>query len=331
MQGLSNWNAVRYDSQQPSAHVESYFLKAHDPKTPRALWLRASIIAPCVRPAHAIAEAWAIVCEQDGSLTVVKESLPVADTRFSKEELLVSIGSFFHLDAETCHGAIQRTDHQIRWDLHHASTAKAWVHSPLPAAIEHAVSASHFASPFPDLRIDGSLSVDGRTIDVSGWQGMQGHHWGRAHPPFMAWGHCNQWEQQVDTVVEAVSIRERLGPILGPLWTLVSVRHAGTEHSFCLPHHGTRTRGELHNRRWFIGAKHGNLRIEADFSAQTDDFAGMYYPNPDGSMTYRLHTMTGFGRVHLDLPGQRPMDLTTRGACFEIGTSKADHGVRMYV
>ena len=73
MQGLSNWNAVRYDSQQPSAHVESYFLKAHDPKTPRALWLRASIIAPCVRPAHAIAEAWAIVCEQDGSLTVVKE------------------------------------------------------------------------------------------------------------------------------------------------------------------------------------------------------------------------------------------------------------------
>ena len=77
-------------------------------------------------------------------------------------------------------------------------------------------------------------------------------------------------------------------------------------------------------------AKHAICELKQIFQHKRA-FCRHVYPNPDGSMTYRLHTMTGFGRVHLDLPGQRPVDLTTRGACFEIGTSKADHGVRMYV
>jgi len=37
MQGLPDWNAVRYDSQKPQGHVESYFVKAND----------AEGVAPC--------------------------------------------------------------------------------------------------------------------------------------------------------------------------------------------------------------------------------------------------------------------------------------------
>jgi hypothetical protein len=331
MQGLPDWNAVRYDAQKPQGHVESYFVKANDAEGRRALWLKATIIASCARPAHAMAEAWAVAFDRHGSHTAVKEAIPFGEASFSRDGLAIDVGRFLHVDPDGSRGAIGRAEHEITWDLHWTHHGEPLVHFPLEAMYTGAFPKSKLVSPFPDLRVEGALTVNGQSLDLSGWRGMQGHNWGRGHADVYAWGHCNHWEQDVDTMVEAVSARVRVGPVLTPLITMVCVRHLGQEFLFTGPRHLMTNRGEVHPRRWFFGAKHRGICIEGDFSAQTDDLVGLYYPNPDGSMTYCLNTKIGHGRLRLELPGQDPVDLTTKSAALELGTKDPAHGVRMYV
>ena len=49
-------NAVRYPGQR--GHVESWFLRANDPKSKRALWLKLTLFAPFEGPT--VAETWFI-------------------------------------------------------------------------------------------------------------------------------------------------------------------------------------------------------------------------------------------------------------------------------
>jgi hypothetical protein len=330
MHGLPDWNAIRYDSEHPRGHVESYFVKANDAEGRRALWLKATIIAPGTRPAHAMAEAWAVVFDRNGAHVAVKEALPLGATSFSKDGFAVQVGEFLRFDSQGTRGAIKRDDHEIAWDLAWTPKGDALVHFPIAAMYTGAFPKSKLVSPFPDLTIQGSLSVDGQKLDVTAWKGMQGHNWGRGHADLYAWGHCNCWDQDVDTVVEAVSARVRVGPVLTPLLTMVCVRHEGREFRLTRPRDLMRNRGEVHPRRWFFGAKDRHVSIEGDFSAQTDDFVGLYYPNPDGSMTYCLNTKIAHGRVRIEISGQEPVDLITKCAALELGTKDPDHGVRMY-
>jgi len=331
MQGRPDWNAIRYDSEQPRGHVESYFVKANDAEGRRALWLKATITASVTRPAHAMAEAWAVAFDRQAGHVAVKESLPLASARFSEEGLAVEVGSFLRFAPGGSHGDIERGEHRISWNLKWQRHGDALVHFPRPGMYTSAFPKSKLVSPYPDLTLDGTITVDGEAWDIQTWQGMQGHNWGRSHADHYAWGHCNQWDQDSDTLVEAVSARVRTGPILTPLITLVCVRHEGREYRLTGPRHLIRNRGELHPRRWFFGARDRNVAIEGDLSAQTDDFVGLYYPNPDGKMTYCLNTKIAHGRIRIEQPGSSPVDLTTRAAALELGTHDAHHGVKMYV
>jgi Tocopherol cyclase len=331
MQGLPDWNAIRYDSERPRGHVESYFVKANDAEGRRALWLKATIIASSTRPAHAMAEAWAVVFDRQGKHVAVKESVPFAAASFSREGLAVDIGKYLRFDSGGTRGGIGRGEHEVSWDLSWKRNGGALVHFPVAKMYSGAFPKSKLVTPYPDLDISGSITVDGQKLDIKSWRGMQGHNWGRGHADLYAWGQCNRWDQDVDTMVEAVSARVRVGPVLTPLITMVCVRHEGKEYRLSRPRHLMRNRGEVHPRRWFFGAKERAIAVEGDFSAQTDDFVGLYYPNPDGQMTYCLNTKIAHGRVRIELPGREPLDLTTHGAALELGTKDASHGVQMYV
>jgi hypothetical protein len=332
MDALPDWNAVRYDPDTSKGHVESYFLKANDARGRRAVWLKATIYASELRPAHAVAEAWAIVFDREGKHVAVKESLPYAQTEFSKAGLDVTIGELLRFEQGATRGPIERGGHKIAWNLEIAAKdGGPLVHFPIAGMYTGPFPKSKLVSPAPSLEVTGSLTVDGHRTKVTGWRGMQGHNWGRGHADLYAWGHCNHWDQQEDLVVEAASARVRVGPVLTPLITLVCVRCQGKEFRLSDPMALLRNRGQLQSRRWFFSARNNEIAVEGDLSAQTADFVGLYYPNPDGVMTYCLNTKIANGRVRVELPGREPIDLTTRAAALEIGTKDPDHGVTMHV
>ncbi len=329
---LPDWNAVRYDPAAAHGHVESYFLKANDPAGRRALWIKATVFATDARPAGAIAEAWAVLFDRDTGHIAVKQSVPWAEASFSREGLGIQIGSLLRLEPGATEGAIDYVDHSVRWELTTAGSEPPLAALPWRSMYTGAFPKIKLVSPQPDLVVHGQLNVDGRQISVEGWRGMQGHNWGRGHAHLYAWGHCNQWDQgDGDLVIEAMSAKVKAGPVTSPMITLVCVRHRGVRYDLTAPMNILRNRGELREGRWRFEARNAQVRVEGEFSAPSTDFVGLYYPNPDGTMTYCLNTKLATGRVRFEVPGRRAMDWITRTAAFEIGTRDPTHGIRMYV
>lgn len=327
-----DWNAVRFDPTRPpkKGHVESYFLKLNDPEGRRALWLKATILQNASCPEGAVAEAWAIAFDRERGHVAVKESVPFSEARFSNTGLDV-VANGLRLSEGSVAGEITHAGRTIAFDLSFTPGAAPLVPFPFEAMYRGRLPSSKFVSPHPDSRFFGSFRADGDEVRVDGWHGMQGHNWGSGHAPLYAWAHCNQWDQGEDFTLEGVSAKTRLGPVLSPLTTLVCVRHRGVRYEFNRLPDLARARGDVSHRRWDFRAESDIGRIEGELYGQTDDFVGLYYPNPDGAMTYCLNTKLAHARVRFEPRGRLPFTLTSRAAALEIGTREPDHGIRMHV
>jgi hypothetical protein len=164
------------------------------------------------------------------------------------------------------------------------------------------------------------------TWNVGDWRAMIGHNWGRGNAALYAWTHCNAWDDADDLVVEAISARLRIGAFMTPIATSAFVRYQGKSYDF-------RTllsnRGTISLRRFECVAESGGARLACELGAETDDFVGLHYPNPSGSMTYCLNSKLAQARLELSLPGGETITATSRAAALEIGTRDKSHGVRM--
>jgi hypothetical protein len=184
-------------------------------------------------------------------------------------------------------------------------------------------------TPHPDSRFEGSYSVAGVTTEVRGWHGMQGRNWGTKHTELYAWSHCNQWDGHDDLVLEGFTGRVKVGPVLAPPLSIVCVRHRGVRYDFNAPLTIVRARGTIELRRWTFSAKSALATVTGELWADTPDFVGLAYENPDGAITYCLNSKIARGRIRLSVRGRPDIEAVTRAAALEIGTKDAAHGVTM--
>jgi hypothetical protein len=345
---MIDWNGVRFDPASPRGHVESHFLKLNDREGRRALWLKATILrrqggrrsrptrsepkASEGGPLHemgeeVVAEAWAVAFDRDLGHAAAKQVVPWANASFAKHALAVRVADVEIAAAHTT-GSIDAGGTRIAWHLAFAGDAAPF--APLPQRLYgDGAGNSKIVSPHPDLRFTGHYTVADRRVDVDGWRGMQGHNWGQRHTHLYGWMHCNVWDGADDLVVEGITARVALGPVLSPPVTLVIATHAGRRHAFTLPGSLVRARGRITPRSWEFRAANAGARISGRFSADTDDFVGLHYENPDRAMTYCLNSKIAVGHVRLEVAGQPALEAHTRAAALEIGTRDPDHGVKM--
>jgi hypothetical protein len=199
--------------------------------------------------------------------------------------------------------------------------------------------------------VSGTVVVNGETWTLDRWPGLVGHNWGRSHAHLYAWAHCNVWDDAGDeigrrarstptlppseVVFEGTSARVRVGRgklgVLAPMTTLLCVRHRGVRYDLNGARDLVRNRGQISPRRWSFSGKNELVSIEGELWGENDDFVGLHYANPDGTMTYCLNSKIAHGRVTIAPRGRAPIVLTTRAAALEIGTRDPNHGIRMYV
>lgn len=330
-------NAVRFDPAARGDHVESYFLKANEPSGERALWVKATIFASAREPSGAVAEGWAIAFDRRGGKprhVAVKHALPFAQASFSRTGLDIGwkLGDeHFSLRPGEARGRIARREGSIAWDLRFEGDARPLFPLPHESMYRGAFPKSKLVTPSPDLRLSGEVTVGGERWEIAGWRGMQGHNWGRGHADLYAWCHVNAWDDEVDFVLEALSGKVRVGPVLTPLVTIACARYRGVSYDFNGPVTIARAHGDVGLRRYGFSAETRHARIEGHLEADTEDMVGLYYPNPDGAMTYCLNSKLARAHVRFEVSGRPPLALRSRTAALEIGTQDADHGVRMYV
>lgn len=328
-------NAPRFDPAARKGHVESWFLKANDAAGERAIWIKATIYAADTEPERPLAEGWFVAFDRRSGATKIvalKLSRPFAEASFRRDGFGVSIGRADERLAWTAgrlDGAFRDRSHAAAFSLAYEGDGAPVAPFPFAAMYAGRFPKQKLLTPMPDARVTGEVTLDGERWELGGWRGMQGHNWGRGHSDRYAWAHVNQWDTPEPVVLEGFSGQVKLGPWTTPLTTIVCVRHRGVAYDFNAPRDLLRATGDVTLRRWDFACEGRHGIVEGSIEASSDEMAGLYYPTPDGAMTYCLNSKLARARVHFQPRGRAPMTLTSRAAALEIGTRDAGHGVRM--
>jgi hypothetical protein len=321
-----DWNATRFETSTRGGHVESFFLKLNDPEGRRALWIKATILA---RVSGApVAEAWAIAFDRAGRHVGAKAVVPFDEARFSRDRLDVRVADLA-ISAGKIEGSVVSGGRRIDVALTFTTTSAPLVLFPSLRMYEGPLPSSKLVSPYPDARFAGHYAVDGERVEVDGWRGMEGHNWGSRHTELYAWAHCNQWEDEDDLIFEGATARVKVGPLLAPPLTVLCVWRRGVRYPFNQPLVLLRSRGSIGQRAWTFHAESRLARVEGELVADTRDFVGLHYENPDGAMTYCLNSKIAAGTLRFAVKGRPEITAHTRAAALEIGTRDPAHGIPM--
>ena len=324
---------------------------------------------PAYERGRTVAEAWAIAFDHTGEEdahagppsyrdgpthklpaprhVAVKQTVPVEEAHLARERpVRLEVASVKY---ETIAGD-ERQRRRLVGEVVHGEARVAFdvtltprdlsplVHFPHPRLYRGAFPKTKLVSPIVDALAEGEVTVVSATgtrrWEVTSWPAMQGHNWGTGHADTYAWAHVNAWNEPEgrEVVLEGFSARVRLGKkLLTPLVTMIAVRHRGVRYEATL-REMLRTRGSIEGlRRWSFSARQADATIEGSLSLRDDDIVGLYYPNPDGEMTYCLNSKIARATLRFCAHDRAPLMLTSDGAALEIGTHDAAHGARMYV
>ena len=364
------WNLTRYQPARVDprrGHLESTFIKLNDPHAARALWVKLTVFAPTSRTSggppyergRTVAEAWAIAFDHTGEEeeppsyrarasiapprprhVAVKQTIPVEDAKLARALPFSLEVAGVHYDGKRLRGEVVHGNARIRFDLSlSVRDAAPLVPFPYASMYQGAFPKTKLVSPIVDALAEGEVEIvaesGNRRWEVAGWPAMQGHNWGTGHADTYAWAHVNAWNEREgrELAFEGFSAEVRLGKhFTTPLVTIVAVRHRGVRYEATGVSELLRARGTLENlRRWTFAARQAGATIEGSISLRDDDVVGLYYPNPDGEMTYCLNSKLASATVRFEPAGGPPLSLRSRATALELGTRNPAHGVRMYV
>jgi hypothetical protein len=311
------------------ALVESYFIKANNPVRREALWVKYTFL---LRPGRdrSRASVWAIHFDGEaGRNRAFKQSWPVDTVKWTTDDLSLSFGDC-ELTAGRARGRLCDDEGSISWDLRFTDGGPALVLYP-KALMVAPLPKFKLASPMPDAVFEGRYSIDGEEGSADGFKGMLGHNWGPKHNDRYGWLHANLFEGHTGTVFEAGCASLRIAGVRTPMFTTVTLRHQGRTHELhSILDLGNR-RSDLSYYRWFFSVNEPPVRIEGVVQTVAQDLVGLYYDNPDGTMTYCLNSKIAHLKLFLYEEGCPDVVLSSHAAAFEMGTTDPHHGVVMVV
>lgn len=306
-------NACRFTGRP--GHVESYFVRANDPRRPRALWLKQTILSPLEGPA--VAETWFIWFDGERGTTIAQRvTQPWPDARYDEKTVATKAMTLEVTPSGGAKGALEAPEGPVRFDLRWEPFA-----SPLAAPLSifpwqvlrvGPFPKSKLLTPLPALRFSGRLALPGETVELDAWPGMQGHNWGKEHSFEYAWGQCLFPEDEV--MVEGFTGRVRVAGRTTPRLSALVVRRGGREYRFDRLFDPWRQEATLSQDRWHLRLRSADGDAELTMDSSKRPVACLGYYNPDGALSYCLNSK--LAEVELTV---RPSD----GAAFSC---RSAHG-----
>ena len=266
-------NRARY---RGPGHVESWFVRCNHPTRPLALWLKTTILAPA--QGQAVAEAWLVAFDGEaGTHHAWRDTVPLSQASFETD---ASTGDF-HLGEGGARGRVG----PARVDLAFQGKMAPLCIFPTRAFIDGSFPKSKLLTPVPWLAASGTLELPGLRWEIDGWDGMQGHNWGREHAPEYAWGQC-VFPGEPPAMVEGFTGRTRLGGLVSPRLSAMVVRVGEREYRFDRIFDPWRQEATITARRWTLRlrGKDGEARLRMD--ALDRPIACLGYRNPDGHLSH---------------------------------------------
>ncbi len=285
-------NAFRYAG--APGHVESYFLRANDPAAPRALWLKATVLAPLEQPA--VAEAWLIWFDGLRQRTLAtKATVPLAEAAFpGPGDGEIRLGDWRFALGPRGHGAGtatasgERVAFELQWQRDPSPLGAPLSIYPWRLLREGPFPRSKLLTPLPALTFDGALTLGDERVSLAGWTGMQGHNWGRAHAFEYAWGQClfPRAGAEPAAMVEGFSGRVLVAGRPTPRVSALVIRRGEREYRFDGLFDTWRQEAHLEAERWTVRLRGGAGEARLRMDATGRPLACLGYANPDGRRSY---------------------------------------------
>ncbi len=322
-------NDTRYHNQS-TGHYESFFLRANHPTRPLAFWIRYTIFSPKNRNQDALGELWAIYFNGESNNHVtVKQEVPFRHCTFSSTAFFVEINRA-QLKPGELHGVVSAKDRSFAWDLTFDANAKPLLLLPFNLYKTKLPSAKSLVSA-PMATFNGSLTVNGETVEVVDWVGSQNHNWGSKHTDLYAWGQVAGFDSHPQSFLEVATARLKIGPLWTPYMTLAVLRHDGQEFELNSLSQSLRAKGSFEYFSWNFKSETKEIGLAGSISAPSKAFVGLNYYNPPGGNKYCLNTKIASCQLILKdkRTGKQEILVTNSRAAFEILTDDRNHGIVM--
>jgi hypothetical protein len=191
-------------------HYESVFCTLIHPTEGEALWIRTTVRK---RPAQAPTGAlWVTWFGESGVRAGKLSDLPVAPGGLG-----ISCGPATQGPSGS-QGALDVDGFSARWQITFAPRTAPLEHLHPPVLYRAPLPRTKATSPVPDLDAAGTLVVDGRPVDLTGWTGVLGHNWGTEHAARWVYLHASGLGADQRGSLDAILGRVRVGRLMAP-WT----------------------------------------------------------------------------------------------------------------
>jgi hypothetical protein len=287
-------NACRFTPSR-QGHVESYFLRANDPKRPRAFWLKATILAPI--GSDPVAECWCIWFEGESQRSWAhRATYPLTAATFpghGSSELTLPDATYSFGASGRSQGQLTRADRgacswNLGWESVGGLIGEPLSIFPFQAMVDGPFPKSKLLTPAPALRLSGTVTCFSKEVSVDGWLGMQGHNWGREHASEYAWGQClfPDANGKPETMLEGFTGRTRVGGRESPRLSALIVRSGVRTFRFDSIVDLWRQEAEIGEAHWNLKMRGADGVAELKMNAGGRPMVCLGYQNPDGRMSY---------------------------------------------
>ena len=321
---------TQYVPGQKEGHYESFYQRGNHPTRPLAFWIRYTIFSPKGRPEDAIGELWSIFFDgETGEHVVAKEEHPLRTCSFAPQGMDVRIGGSTLVPGRLIGEATSSGD-TIAWDLEYAGKEP-----PL-----FLIPRSLYSGGFPKAKslvgtplagYDGTLTVNGQTVEIDGWVGSQNHNWGSQHTDYYAFGQVAGFDDAPGSFLEVITAQTKVGPVKTPFMTLLVLRHDGSEYVLTSPARAARAKANFGYFHWDFATGNDEVNISGHVEAPASAFVGLNYYNPPGGIKHCLNTKIGSCELKVTdkATGRITTLRTDHRALFEILTDDRGHGIEI--
>lgn len=332
-------NLPVWDGHLPG-HYEVWYLKLNLVEQQLAFWLRYTITSPLPGLGGPDAELWAVAFDgrDPARHEAYKERFPAGPQLLPGPEDLrgiVRIGRAA-LTHDGCQGSLGDGGLRrgISWDLRFADAGAPLRHYPHELLYRLPLPRTKLCAPRLSMKVSGVVRWRGEEHVLHGVSGHQAHLWGSQYAEQWAWANCTDFPGAPGAVLEALTARVALGPLVSPAMTLAVLRLDGQEHRFNAAVGWLTHSSRYDLSGWRLVATQGTARLELRLRNRPEQMVGVTYRDPDGST--RVCHNSKLADVTVDLFRGRlglwwhQRRLESRGrTAFEVVQREADPRVRL--
>ncbi|MCG8419487.1 MAG: hypothetical protein MJE77_16270 [Proteobacteria bacterium] len=331
-------NHCRYRGQM--GHYEVWYITTNHSASQTGYWIRYTLESPLPGRGEPYAQLWfaSFDARDPGRNVAINRKLPISSLRDQTDPFAIALdGSEF--DNQSARGSLRGGGHEASWDLSWTPADRTHHHLPAVMYRRDGLGETTVLSPNLNVALSGTITCDGRTVELDGESGGQTHLWGQKHAHSWAWGHCNGFDavsgdRPTDRpAFEILSVQLKRAGHLSPQLTIFALYLDGKIYRFNDFRHTLVTRARYRGSRFWFSGSGLRTRIEGEFSCRPADMVVATYVDPDGELSYCANTevadlrLAVYKRRGVNRWIEHTRLLSRHRAHFEIGGRERDPAV----